>query len=325
MNSIVSRPLADARVSAALLRSAPVAALAALVTVFAFLSPNFLTPGNLTGILVNNVALPAIVAIAMTLVVAAGGIDLSVGTAVDLASLTLVVLVLNGQPLWVAAPAAIAAGLAVGLFNAGLIVGLGITPFLATLGTLFIGRSLQQLLTGGGNPIYVKAQVAPAGFAVLGHGALFGIPVSLLGLGVLALAVAALLGRTMFGRIVTASGLQPSVAWYSGLPVGRTTAWVYVLSGGLSAFAGILISTTVNVYVPYAGNAFLLNAIGATFIGTTLSARRRPNVTGSLIGMLLLGVVANGLLLSGINYYWQQVGTGLVIFAILALAFARRS
>ncbi len=87
-----------------------------------------------------------------------------------------------------------------------------------------------------------------------------------------------------------------------------------------NAIASLMVAWDINVYVPYSGNAFLLNAISATFIGTTLDRNGQPNVSGTPIGMLLLAVVANGLLLSGLNFYWQKVGTGVLIFFVLAAA-----
>lgn len=310
--------------TALLLRYAVLVALIGVFALFSALAPSFLAPANLVSILVNNVALLAIVSIGMTLVVAAGGIDLSVGTAIDFASLIFVTLVLSGEPVWLAVLAGLAAGAAVGLFNAVLIVGLRIAPFLATLGTLFIGRSAQQLITGGGNPIYLATSATPESFRAIGHGTIAGIPVPLLVVAVLAVIVAVALARTRFGRVVLAIGVQPGVARYSGLDVPGTTALVYIAAALVSAVAGILLSATVSVYVPYSGNAFLLNAIGATFIGTTLSAESRPNILGTVLGVLLLGIVANGLLLVGLSYYWQQVGTGVLIFIVLAASFAAR-
>lgn len=132
-----------------------------IVVVFALQAPGFLSAGNLQSLVLNNFVLLAIVAIGMTYAVAAGGIDLSVGTALDFASLSFVVLLNGGHGWAVAGTGALAAALLVGLVNAGLIAGLRISPFLATLGTLFIGTSAQQLLSDGGQPIYISQGLKP--------------------------------------------------------------------------------------------------------------------------------------------------------------------
>lgn len=305
-------------------RYALVAALAAVFAVFAALAPGFLTGANLLSVLVNNFALLAIVAIAMTFAVAAGGIDLSVGTAIDFASFTFVSLVLAGQPIPLAALGGLAGGALVGLFNAVLISGIGISPFLATLGTLFVGRSAQQLLTNGGNPVYLPPAGVPEAFRFLGHGAIAGIPVPLVAAVLVIAAAWIALSRTRFGRVALAAGIQASVVRYSGIPLSGYTAATYVLVSLIAAVVGLIITSTVTVYIPSSGNAFLLNAIGATFIGTTLDPNGRPNIPGTVLGVLLLSIVANGLLLSGLNFYWQQVGTGLLIFSVLAIGFANR-
>ncbi|PRH84821.1 branched-chain amino acid ABC transporter permease [Labrys okinawensis] len=312
------------RPAAELLRFGIPLALVLVVAVFSALAPGFLTLANITGVLVNNVALTAIVAIAMTLTVASGGTDLSVGTAVDLGSLAFVSAVSAGQPVTLACLYGVGAGIGTGLFNAVLIARLSITPFLATLGTLFIGHSLQQLTTDGGNPAYVPAGSIPPALAFIGHGTLLGVPVSLLLVAVLALGAWLLLEKSSFGRTVLAVGTQEEVARYSGLPVRRILAIVYILSGAVAAVTGILLSSNVNAYVPYSGNAYLLNAIGAAFIGTSLSRTRRASIAGTILGVLLFGFVSNGLLLIGWNFYWQQVGAGVLIFLALLLAFAGR-
>jgi ribose transport system permease protein len=324
MSATAGEALPRRRLAALLIRYALVIALVAVIAFFSFATPTFLVWGNIQSILLNNFTLLAIVAIAMTLVVSSGGLDLSVGTAVDLSSLALVSAVLAGYSLPFALVAALFAGAVVGLFNAVLISGLRITPFLATLGTLFIGHSAQQLLTGGGNPIYLQASVMPEGLKFIGHGQVAGLSFPLLVDILLIVAATVLLARTRFGRTVLAIGVQARVAVFSGIRVGGAVAVVYVLSGLISAVAGIILTATVSVYVPYSGNAFLLNAIGATFIGTTLHPEGRPNVPGTVLGVLLLSVVANGLLLVGLNFYWQQVGTGIIIFLVLAASFGLR-
>jgi len=317
----MSASISAGRPLASLSRYGLILALIAVFSIFSAAAPTFLTPGNLQSILVNNFTLLAIVSIAMTLAVSAGGIDLSVGTAVDFASFAFVSLVLAGQPVALALLAALLAGALVGAFNAILISAIGVSPFLATLGTLFIGRSIQQLLTNGGNPVYLPPNGVPYAFRFLGHGTIAGLPVPLLIAAVVIASVAVLYSQMRFGRVVLSIGIQPSVVRYSGIALGRDVAVIFVLAGTVAAIAGIILTSTVTVYIPSSGNAFLLNAIGATFIGTTFSPLGRPNVAGTVLGVLLLSIVSNGLLLTGLNFYWQQVGTGSLIFAVLAFSF----
>ncbi len=299
-------------------------ALVLVSAVFSATTPSFLTGGNLQSLLVNNFTLLAIVSIAMTFAVSTGGIDLSVGTAVDFASFAFVSLVLAGQPVAVGVLGGLAAGAVVGGFNAILISGISVSPFLATLGTLFIGRSIQQLLTNGGNPVYLPQSGIPETFRFLGRGSIAGFPVPLLIAVTVIIAAAVIFGRTRFGRVALAIGIQPNVVRYSGIRLDRNVTVTFILTGLIAAIAGLILTATVTVYIPSSGNAFLLNAIGATFIGTTLSPLGRPNVAGTVLGVLLLSVVANGLLLTGLNFYWQQVGTGTLIFAVLAFSFINR-
>lgn len=312
------------RVLSGLARYGLILALVAVFAAFSLATPTFLTAGNLQSLLVNNFTLLAIVSVAMTFAVSAGGIDLSVGTAVDFASFAFVSLVLAGQPVAIGLLGGLAAGAVVGTFNALLISGIGVSPFLATLGTLFIGRSVQQLLTNGGNPVYLPPSGVPDAFRFIGHDTISGFPLPLLIAIVVIAAAAFIFARTRFGRVVLAIGIQPSVVRYSGIGLGRHVAVTFILTAIVAAIAGLILTATVTVYIPSSGNAFLLNAIGATFIGTTLSPLGRPNIVGTVLGVLLLSIVANGLLLTGLNFYWQQVGTGTLIFAVLAFSFINR-
>ncbi|HTI03480.1 MAG TPA: ABC transporter permease [Acidisoma sp.] len=324
----MSRTMAAARrrdlTLAAIVRWATPSALLVLLVLFAAASPTFRTPGNLLHILVNNFTLPALVALGMTLVVSAGGIDLSVGTSADIAAMIAVTLMAAGHGLLLSLGAGLAGALAVGLVDALLISGLGISPFLATLGVLFVGESVQQLATNGGTPIYLVSNFPSAGLAGLAHGALLAVPAPLWILGAAVFLVEVLLRRTAFGRHVRASGAAPQVARYSGLPVRRTIGLVYILSALLCGIAGLLLAATVKSYVPLSGNAFLLDAIGAVFVGTTISREAKPNVLGTLLGVFLFGMLHNGLLLIGWNFYWQQVAVGLLVFGVLAASFSAR-
>lgn len=309
---------------ARLQRFALVGALLAVIAFFAVFAPGFARPGNLADVLLNNFALLATAALGMTLALSIGAIDLSLGTSVDVASLVFVLLSAHQVGVLPALLGGLAAALLVGAFNGVLIAGLGIAPFLATLGTLFIGQTVQQLATDGGQPVYLLNVALPPLFSELAHGTLAGLPVPLWIVAVLAVAVHVTLAWSVFGRQSVALGAQPGIARYSGLPVAAITAVTFIASALIYGVVGLLLSSTVKAYVPQAGNGYLLNAIGATFIGTTLSPARRPGVTGTLLGVLLISLVANGLLLIGWNFYWQQVATGVLIFVVLAVSFAQR-
>jgi ribose transport system permease protein len=291
-----------------------------IVGFFAATAPGFLSVGNLSSLLLNNFVLLAIVAIGMTWAVAAGGIDLSVGTALDFSSLAFVVLLNGDHGLGLAIVGALLAAALAGGFNALLIAGLRITPFLATLGTLFIGTSVQQLLSDGGQPIYIAQSALPGITAVT----LLGVPLVLWLVSVVALVYGVILARGRLGREILAVGTQVQLARYSGLPIRLIALKVFLASALACAVAGIVLSSTVNAYVPMSGNAYLINAIGAVFMGTTLSRTGRPNVPGTLLGVLFINVIANGLLLIGWNFYWQQVATGALILLVLAFSFSSR-
>lgn len=303
---------------------AVIVAFAAIVIFFSIASEGFLTVANLSNVLINNVVLLAIIALGMTIVISAGGIDLSVGVSLDMSSMAFIMVIAAGMWGPFAALGGLAAALVVGLINAVLINKLKINPFLATLGVLFIGESVQKLATRGGQPIYLTRPEYADTFNAFVRTQLLGVPLPVIVLVVCALVVYLLLHRTVFGRYVSALGAQPGVAWYSGVNVARQLTRVFVASAVLAGITGILLSATVKSYVPQSGDAFLLDAIGATFIGTAISAERRPSVLGTILGVLLLAVTKNGLLLIGWNFFWQQAGIGILVFLVLALSFGIR-
>lgn len=304
--------------------SALIIAFVLLFLVFALTAPAFFTVGNLRNILVNNVVMLGIVALGMTLVVSSGGIDLSTGVAVDASSLAFAAALTSGLAAPVACGLGIGGALVIGLINAVLIGGLRLSPFLATLSLLFIGTSAQRLATGGGSPIYLGNKIYAEALSALTRTAPLGIPTPIWLLVLLAVAVGLLLHRGRLGREIAALGAAPEAAHHAGVRSTATLAKVYLISAALAGVSGLLLTATVRSYVPMSGNGFLLDAIGATFIGTTLRGDGRPSVPGTIVGVLLLGMVKNGLLLIGWNFYWQQVGIGVLVFAVLALSHGLR-
>jgi ribose transport system permease protein len=294
-----------------------------LLIFFAVFAPSFATPGNALNVVGQGVIL-TFCAMAMTLVITAGGIDLSIGVAFDFAAMAAVSLLVAHVPWPIAILGGLALGTSVGVFNAFMIVKVGISPFLATLAMLFIGESVQRIYTTGGAPIYV-AVMDPVyrflGNGKLGGGLLFSIVLAV----VLCILMYVLIERMTHGRRWRALGQQPEAARIAGIRVNLYGSFAYIISAFVSSMAGIILSASLSSYVPISGGAYLMDAIGATFIGTALDPEGRPNVLGTILGVLFLGVLANGLNLIGINFYWQAVARGVLIFLALAIGALNRT
>lgn len=295
--------------------------LALILLTFSLLSPAFLTVGNLVGIL-GQVALLALVAVGLTVVVRAGGIDLSIGVALDLGALASAWLISDGYRAWVAVAGGLLFALVVGLVNAVLIVLLRIPAFLATLSIWFVGTSVQQLLTSGGAPIYLSAPRVPEGFAVIGRGYFLDIDAAVINTVVVALGIAVLMSLTRYGRELTLTGEQPRAARISGLRTTPLLASAYLLCAVVAGFAGVILASRTNGFVPGSGQAYLMDAIGAVFIGATLSRHGRVSVPGTLVGVLIFALLNNGMNLVGLSFFYQDLGRGLVMLVILLLAAA---
>ena len=310
------------RLVAPILRHSLILILIALLVFFSIQAPAFTAPTNLLTILESSAVL-LIVALAMTLIIASGGIDLSVGVAVDFgAAFAMIALKDFGAPWYVAILAALAGAALVGAFNALLIVGLGIRPFLATLGTFFIGSSIQRIYTDGGGPIAFRRM--EQAFRDIAAGDVAGIPMEIIIAGLVLIAYYLLLERTIFGQRIHAIGLQPRAARVAGIRVGRYVALVFIIAAASCALGGVILAATLRQFTPLAGQSYLLDAVAATFIGASIHPRLRPNVPGTLLGVLFLGVVANGLNLLGLDFNLKSALSGLILVGALALAGLRR-
>ncbi|MFG1957397.1 ABC transporter permease [Nonomuraea sp. NPDC049028] len=305
-------------------------ALGVLIIVFALLSDSFLTIDNLIT-MIKHVAINAVLALGMLLVILKGGIDLSVGSIVGLSGVIAGELlqgvhlslfgVIAYPPVWAVVILCIAAGTVMGSINGLLITRLNVAPFIATLGMLYVARGAALLISGG--TTYPKLGGDPSthntGFDWIGGGRPLGLPVAIWIMIILAAVVAVLLRSTPFGRWLYATGGNERATELTGVPVQRVKVIVYMISGACAAMSGLIIASELTSAAPQAGDSFELNAIAAVVIGGAALSGGRGNVRGTLVGALVIGFLADGLVIVGVSTFWQIFIKGTVIIVAVIL------
>lgn len=298
-----------------------------LLAMFTALSPTFLTANNLS-ILAKHVAISALLAVGMTFVVLTGGIDLSVGSVAGLAGIVAGLLitgitvggVVHFVPISVVILLALLVGAAVGACNGLLVARFSVTPFIATLGTLYIARGTALLLSGGHTFPNLAGLAAHGntGFPALGQSFLLGVPTPVWMTLAIAAIAAAVAAQTPFGRHIYAVGGNERAARLAGIRTSRVKGITYVISGVCAALVGLIIAAQLESAHPATGESFELNAIAAVVLGGTSLMGGRGSIGGSLIGAMVIGVLADGLVMLGVSEFWQIVIKGVVI--VLAVA-----
>jgi erythritol transport system permease protein len=203
----------------------------------------------------------------------------------------------------------------VGAVNGVLVAYLKVPAFVASLGVLYVARGIALLMTNGltYNNLAGRPELGNTGFGWLGFNRLFGVPISVIVLAVLAILTGLMLSRSSFGRWLYASGGNENAADLSGVPVKRVQVTVYTLSGILSAIAGLVLSSQLTSAGPTAGFTYELTAIAAVVIGGAALTGGRGNIRGTMLGAFVIGFLADGLVIIGVSSYWQTVFTGAVI------------
>ncbi len=296
----------------------PFFSLVALFVILSIASPHFLTAVNLSSV-VRQTAVINIMALGMTLVIVSGGIDLSVGAILAFSGVVGTMSLAAGQPLWVGVLVGVLCGLAWGALNGLFTVWLRMPPFIVTLGTLGIARGVTLMITGG-----LPVVGLPKELAFLGDGTVFGVPFVLLILLVCAVVTHLTLDSTKLGRYTYAIGSNQEAAVYAGIPVGRYTVGVYAISGMLTGLASMIESSRLMTGQPTAGQGYELQVIAAVVIGGGSLTGGEGSVIGTLIGAFIMGLLANGSDLLGINPYLQQAIIGGIIILAVALDAARK-
>ncbi|MFS4579777.1 ABC transporter permease [Phaeobacter sp. C3_T13_0] len=303
------------------------ASLVLLLIAFSIASPNFMQTSNMIAIL-QATSVNGVLAIAATLVIITGGIDLSVGTLMTFtAVMTGVVLTNLGLPLPLGVAAAIATGTLAGFISGTLVAKMKIPPFIATLGLMLILKGL-SLVVSGTRPIYFNDT---PGFDKISRGSLIGeifpavpIPNGVLILFLVAGAVSYILSRTVLGRYCFALGSNEEAVRLSGVNTDRWKIAIYSLSGAIVGIAGLLIASRLNSAQPALGLGYELEAIAAVVIGGTSLSGGRGTILGTLIGALIMAVLLNGLRILSVPQEWQTVVTGAIIILAVYADIMRR-
>ena len=290
-----------------------------MIIALSFLSPAFLTAQNLINVLITESG-RGILALGVAFAIISRGIDLSVGSIVSLTSVIAASLVQEPSysarifpnlpllPPIVAVLAGLAAGALVGLTNGALIAYTAIPPFIATLGSMIIARGFALILTNA----YPVPMLRPE-FKIIGQGSLGPIPYVVIVFVIVAIIAYIILNYTKFGKHVYAIGGNVNAARTSGIKVEKNLLGIYMVSGICASIAGILITARAASGIATLGNNYELDAIAAATIGGTSHTGGIGTVPGIIAGILILGILNNGLLLLGISPYLQQVIKGIII------------
>jgi ribose transport system permease protein len=284
-----------------------------ILAIFTILSPFFLSFQNLISVGTNS-SFIGLMAAAGTPLIIAGGLDLSVAAIAGLAGVVVSMGYGAGLNIWVSSALALILGGAVGGANGALTNGLRLNPFIVTLGTMSIISGLSLVLTGGlTNPLMEDS------FSWLGSGRIAFIPFPLILMVIVFAITWWVLAFTPFGRYVYASGGNPDASRMLGIPVDRTQIVLYIASGFAGALAGIIVGAMLGAAAPNAVGDYLLTVIAAIILGGTSLFGGRGSVWGTLLAVLILGTLNNGLTLLNISSFWQDVTKGAVLLLAVGL------
>lgn len=303
---------------------------AILIFFWVSLPDTFMTARNWLNIS-QQMSMLIVVAAGMTIVMVMGDFDLSVGSMASLAGIVAAILFTFDYPIWAAVLVALLVGLAGGAVNGLLISFVGILPFVATLATLTMLSGTAFVVSGGKT---ISGRVIPESFGNFARegialGDWGGVAVSLPNLTIVAIVVVALvwvlLEQTTFGRRLYAIGGNIEAAHLSGVAVRRLKLIAFSLTGGTAALAGIMYASRVASANPTQGSGLMLNAIAAVFLGSTLSEHGEPRLLYTIVGVLVLGVLDNGLTQLSVDSYVRQILVGsIILLAVSTSSYARR-
>jgi ribose transport system permease protein len=286
-----------------------------VIIFFSFTSSQFLTFSNALNIL-TNITLIGIVSIGQALAIISGGFDLSVAGTVPLGAVTYAILINHGVPIPLAMLLSVLTGTTVGLGNGLIVTKIRINPLITTLGTLSISSGLAYTVTNGLTTPFTNPDAA-----VLANTTIGGISYYVLALIGLAIAGWLVLRNTVFGRMLYAIGGNREASRLAGIRVDLITTLVYVISGSLAAFAGLIIASQLFAGSATVGSDAALASIAAVILGGAALTGGVGGIPGTMVGVLVLGTISDGMAILAVPAFYQQIATGAVL--LLAVGFGR--
>jgi ribose transport system permease protein len=290
-------------------------ALVALTLGFSLAVPEaFASTANVLNLL-QQITVLAILAVAATFVMVIGEFDLSIGFVASLSAVLAFASFGAGAPVAAAVAAGLLSGIAAGAMNGVLVARYEVPSFVATLavGTILSGLAYWA---SGGTSLFSGV---PEGFKALGRGSVLGLPVLSVWMAAVLIVAAIVFSTTRYGRRIHAIGANIEAARLTGLPVGRDRILTFAVAGGLSALAGLLLAARLGSVQHTMGEALLLPAYAAVFLGATASRTGTPNIGGTFLGVVIAGIIANGLTIVGAEPFAQRMVTGAIILAAVLM------
>lgn len=293
----------------------PLLALVLLFIVITVLNPSFMEPNNILNLL-RQTSINALIAFGMTFIILTGGIDLSVGSILALSSALMAGMMVSGLDPILAILVGILLGAMMGVIN-GILVSKGkMAPFIVTLATMTIFRGLTLVYTDGKPITGIGDSVM---FQMLGRGYFLGVPVPAVVMIIAFMILWFLLHKTSFGRKTYAIGGNERASRISGIKVDRVKVAIYGLAGTMAAIAGAILTSRLNSAQPTAGQSYEMDAIAAVVLGGTSLSGGKGRLFGTLVGVLIIGTLNNGMNLLGVSSFYQQVVKGAVILIAVLL------
>ncbi|MFC2615642.1 MAG: ABC transporter permease [Treponema sp.] len=286
-----------------------------LCILLTFLTDKFFTANNILSVL-RQISINMYIAIGMSLVIILGGIDLSVGKIVAMTgTLTVGFIVTQGMPIWAAIILGLLIGTTTGFLSGLFIAKFNVPAFIVTMAMMNITNGVAYVYSGGRS-----TRIQESFFVNIGTGYLFNvIPLPIVYMLILIIIFSFLLNKTKFGAYIYAIGGNRESARLSGVPIFKVEVLIYTISGFLSAFAGIVLSSRMYSGQPSVGSGYELDAIAACVLGGISMSGGKGLLSGTVIGAMVIGIISNGLNLLGVSSFWQLIVKGIIILIAILI------